>query len=88
MRRTKQVQVMVDEMNEILKRRKVVEQDKDEDFVLFSDLLIKAGCYKGFNWMYEYSYTDVAGKTTMVEHLCGTGDPVKVREMNGYVQFY
>ena len=36
-KRTKQVQLMVDEVNRGLKRRKVVEQNKDENFLFFSN---------------------------------------------------
>lgn len=87
-KRTKQVQLMVDEVNRGLKRRKVVEQNKDENFLFFSNLLLKADCYQGFNWVHEYTFKDASGNEKTIEKLCGTSDPEKVRQMNGYVKFY
>lgn len=49
MRRTKQVQVMVDSVNEYLKRNKIKDQYNDVAMVMMHSL-IQANCYGGFNW--------------------------------------
>lgn len=48
-RMTKQVKTMVEEVNDYL-RRNHVKDEGDEKFVIMQFLLLKAGCYHGFNY--------------------------------------
>lgn len=52
MKMTKQVQVMVNSVNEYLKTNHV-KNESDCQFVIMTNLLIEAGCYQGFNYYTE-----------------------------------
>ena len=83
--RTKQVEIMIDEFNDYLKNNRIIDEYTPEVH-LFLHLLLRANCYRGFNWVYEYPYTDVVGKTTMVPTLAGTSDKEQLKGMKAYIQ--
>lgn len=85
-RRTKQVEQMVEEVNLILRKNKV-RDEFDERFWLFSHLLLTTNCYKGYNWYYDSLYTDVVGITSVVPRLCGTSDKDALEKFDAYLQF-
>lgn len=83
--RTKQVEIMIKEFNDYLKNNHIIDEYATEVH-LFLHLLLRANCYQGFNWFYEYPYTDVMGKTTMVQRSAGTSDIKKLQELRAYIQ--
>lgn len=83
--RTKQVEIMIKEFNDYLKNNHIIDEYATEVH-LFLHLLLRANCYQGFNWFYEYPYTDVMGKTTMVQRGAGTSDIKKLQELRAYIQ--
>ena len=83
--RTKQVEIMIDEFNDYLKNNRIIDEYTPEVH-LFLHLLLRANCYRAFNWVYEYPYTDVVGKTTMVPTLAGTSDKEQLKGMKAYIQ--
>ena len=83
--RTKQVEIMIKEFNDYLKNNHIIDEYATEVH-LFLHLLLRANCYQGFNWFYEYPYTDVVGKTTMVQRSAGTSDIKKLQELRAYIQ--
>ena len=85
--RTKQVEIMIKEFNDYLKNNHIIDEYATEVH-LFLHLLLRAKCYRGFNWFYDYPYTDVTGVTTLIPTLAGTSDPVKLKAMKAYIQCY
>ena len=83
--RTKQVEIMIKEFNDYLKNNHIIDKYSKEVH-LFLHLLLRANCYQGFNWFYDYPYTDVMGKTTMVQRSAGTSDIKKLQELRAYIQ--
>ena len=83
--RTKQVEIMIKEFNLYLKNNHIIDEYATEVH-LFLHLLLRANCYQGFNWFYEYPYTDVMGKTIMVQRSAGTSDIKKLQELRAYIQ--
>ena len=83
--RTKQVEIMIKEFNDYLKNNHIIDEYATEVH-LFLHLLLRANCYRGFNWVYEYPFTDVVGKTTMVPTLAGTSDKEQLKGMKAYIQ--
>ena len=83
--RTKQVEIMIKEFNDYLKNNHIIDEYATEVH-LFLHLLLRANCYQGFNWFYEYPYADVGGKTTMVQRSAGTSDIKKLQELRAYIQ--
>lgn len=83
--RTKQVEIMIEEFNLYLKNNHIIDEYATEVH-LFLQLLLRANCYQGFNWFYEYPYTDVTGKTTMVQTHAGTSDKEQLKGMRAYIQ--
>lgn len=83
--RTKQVEIMIDEFNDYLKNNRIIDEYTPEVHI-FLHLLLRANCYRGFTWSYEYPYTDVMGKTTMVQALAGTSDKEQLKDMKAYIQ--
>ena len=83
--RTKQVEIMIKEFNDYLKNNHIIDEYATEVH-LFLHLLLRANCYQGFNWFYDYPYTDVMGKTTMVQRSAGTSDIKKLQELRAYIQ--
>ena len=83
--RTKQVETMIEEFNLYLKNNHIIDEYTPEVH-LFLHLLLRANCYQGFNWFYEYPYTDVVGKTTMVQTHAGTSDKEQLKGMKAYIQ--
>lgn len=81
MKRTKQVETMVKVTNENLKTRKVISEN-DELFMWFNWLLMKADCYNGFNWYYEKTLNNET-----IQVLAGTSNPLRLKELNAYIQF-
>ena len=86
-KRTKQVEIMIEEFNLYLKNNHIIDEYATEVHI-FLHLLLRANCYQGFNWFYEYPYTDVVGKTTMIPRLCGTADKIELQAMKAYLQVY
>lgn len=86
-RRTKQVEIMVDKVNQILKNNRVIDET-DSDFGLMQFLLLDQRIYGGFNWFYESEYTDVLGNKVKVQRLAGTSDRDKLKELDAYIQLY
>ena len=84
-KRTKQVEIMIEEFNLYLKNNHIIDEYTPEVH-LFLHLLLRANCYRGFNWFYEYPYTDVVGKTTMVQTHAGTSDKEQLKGMKAYIQ--
>lgn len=85
--RTKQVEKMVEEVNEILKNNHEIDEFSAICHI-FSHLLIRTKCYRGFNWFYDVPYTDVTGTTAIISRLCGTSDPNQLKAMHAYIQYY
>ena len=83
--RTKQVEIMIEEFNLYLKNNRIIDEYTPEVH-LFLHLLLRANCYRGFTWSYEYPFTDVAGKTTMMQTLAGTSDKEQLKGMKAYIQ--
>ena len=83
--RTKQVEIMIKEFNDYLKNNHIIDEYATEVH-LFLHLLLRANCYQGFSWFYDYPYTDVMGKTTMVQRNAGTSDIKKLQELRAYIQ--
>lgn len=83
--RTKQVEIMIEEFNNYLKENHIIDEYCAEVHI-FIHLLLKIKCYQGFNWFYEYPYTDVMGKTTMVQILACTCDEKELKSMKAYIQ--
>ena len=83
--RTKQVEIMIEEFNLYLKNNRIIDEYTPEVHI-FLHLLLRANCYRGFTWSYEYPYTDVMGKTTMVQALAGTSDKEQLKDMKAYIQ--
>ena len=52
MKRTKQMQILVDDANIYLKANNVT-KTSDTVFIIVTNGLIHADCYHGFNWMDE-----------------------------------
>lgn len=86
-KRTKQVEIMIDEFNDYLKNNRIIDEYTPEVH-LFLHLLLRANCYRGFNWFYEYPYTDVMGVTTLIPKLAGTSDLDELKAMKAYIQCY
>lgn len=70
MKRSKQVQTMVDSYNEYLKNNNIV-NEYDKNFVVFTWTLSQAGVYQGFNY-----YTK--------EGFLSAGDPKKTAYIQLY----
>lgn len=87
MKRTKQVQVMVDYVNNMFERNKVI-SEYDNDFMLMQSLLLTAKCYKGYNWYYYREYTDIMGEVTLIPTHTGTSDEEELKKLDAYIQLY
>ena len=83
--RTKQVEIMIKEFNDYLKNNHIIDEYATEVH-LFLHLLLRANCYQGFNWFYEYPFTDIMGKTTMVQTSARTSDKEQLKGMRAYIQ--
>lgn len=83
--RTKQVEIMIEEFNLYLKNNRIIDEYTPEVH-LFLHLLLRANCYRGYTWFYEYPFTDVMGKTTMVQTPARTSDTEQLKGMKAYIQ--
>lgn len=86
-KRTKQVDKMVEYVNNILRNNRVIDE-YDSDFFLMQGLLLETNTYQGFNYFYDFEYTDVVGNKTIIQRLAGTADEEKLKELDGYIQLY
>ena len=86
-KRTKQVDKMVEYVNNILRNNRVIDE-YDSDFFLMQGLLLETNTYQGFNYFYDFEYTDVVGNKTIIQRLAGTSDKEKLKELDGYIQLY
>ena len=83
--RTKQVEIMIEEFNLYLKNNRIIDEYTPEVH-LFLHLLLRANCYQGYTWFYEDPFTDVMGKTTMVQIPARTSDKEQLKGMKAYIQ--
>ncbi len=79
MKRTKQLEVVLKEVNSYLKNNKIKDQG-DSVFCVMCHALIQAGVYRGFNMYKDEKFAD----GTVVSVLAGTSDPEKF----DYIQLY
>lgn len=84
MKRTKQVQKMVDRMNEFLKNNHITD-DKQWDFTMFIDLLIQADAYSGYNLVYDDCTLD---NGIRIQKLASTSDRRNPELKNCYLYLY
>lgn len=78
-KRTKQVDKMVESVNDYLRGNRII-SNCDTVFLVVSGALLDADTYRGFNWF----YFDEQG----VKRLVGSGDEEVVSSKDGFIQFY
>ena len=66
-RMTKQVKTMVGEVNEYLKVNHI-KDEADAEFVMMGWLLLRAGCYHGFNYFTKEGFLS-GGRNEKFDHL-------------------
>lgn len=81
-KRTKQVQEMVDMLNEYLKYNKVIDPYNEVKAGL-TWLLLGTNLYYGYNYFYD---KEIDGKVYQCH--AGTCDKEKLKELNAYIQLY
>lgn len=84
MRRTKQVEKMVVEMNSFLERNRI-NDERDSHFAVFCHLLLSAGVYQGYNMFYFSKKDD---ESFLNKRLLGTFDPEIVSMNDAFLQVY
>lgn len=69
MKRTKQIEVLIDDVNYYLRANKIKDQYDATASVVMNSLL-QQKLYKGFNWFKNMSYTLKTGETTTLAVVC------------------
>ena len=83
MRRSKQLQKLVDDVNDYLRKNHIKSQS-DPCFLVVSDSLLKQHLYQGYNFYVDFEVTYWDGYKTKIPRLAGTSDPEKF----DYLQLY
>lgn len=69
MKRTKQIEVLIDDVNYYLRANKITDQYDAVASVVMNSLL-QQKLYKGFNWFKNRPYTNVLGQTELIVVVC------------------
>lgn len=83
MKRSKQLQTVVDKVNEYL-RNNHIKDEGNEVFSVVQWALLDTETYRGFNHFKEIEITDLDGNTQKLSVCAGTDDPEKF----DYLQLY
>lgn len=83
MKRSKQLQTVVDKTNEYLRKNKIKDQG-DSAFMVVQWALLETKTYHGFNYFKEIEATSWDGIKRTIPILAGTSDPEKF----DYLQLY
>lgn len=76
MKRSKQLQTVVDKTNEYLRKNRI-KSESDPAFAVVAAVLLDTHTYHGFNYYIEIEATYWDGVKTKVPLLAGTSDPEK-----------
>lgn len=69
MKRTQQIEALIDDVNYYLRANKIKDQyDAVASVVMHS--LIQQNLYKGFHWFKHRPYTNVLGQTELIVVMC------------------
>lgn len=81
-KRTKQVQEMVNMVNDYLKYNRIIDEyDRQKEGLVW--LLIGTNLYYGYNYFYD---KEIDGKVCQCH--AGTSNKEKLKELNAYIQLY